>query len=340
MSTQQVEILFICGSPRAHSSEALLALLEQGVREAGARSRKFLLSKKRIAYCTGCGSCEKSGDCILAEEGSSQKVDDDYIELVEALSYADALAIVTPVYFAGPPAQLKALYDRMQPFWARRYSLGQKPQLKRSSQIFVLGGGGDSHGYDPLVAISKSALAVAGFYVDKVQNFIGFKFPKEIAPLPSDEQAAELSFNELTRLRKATAQQQEFEKRAIAAGSAFARFVAKQSLGAERQAEQAGISAAQDADAPPSEPAEGNAQTQESKFAAEQRNAPLKIINRVDSDFEALKQAARASKQLKSKHPELDAVMEEAVASLSEHNDESVSVDDKEHNSEAEQQVE
>jgi len=317
MSTQQVEILFICGSPRARSSEALLALVEQGVREAGARSRKFLLSKKHLAFCTGCGSCEKTGACILAEEGSPQKVADDYLELMEALSYADALAIVTPVYFAGPPAQLKALYDRMQPYWVRQYLLGEKSQVKRSSQLFILGGGGDHHGYEPLVAISKSALAVAGFYVDKVQNFIGFKHPKDVAPLPSDEQAAELSFNELTRMRKALALQQEFERRAIAAGSAFARFVAKQQLGAEKQAEQAEATSAQDADAPLAEEVEDGAQKPDEKLAAEQSGAPLKVINRVDSDFEALKQAARASKS-KSKSPELDAVMEEAVANLSE----------------------
>jgi len=239
MSTQQVEILFICGSPRSHSSEALLALVEQGVRDTGARSRKFLLSKKRIAYCRGCGSCEKTGACILASEGSSNKIEDDYLELMEALAYADAVAVIAPVYFAGPPAQLKALYDRMQPFWARSYSLGQKAPPKRPAQIFVLGGGGDNHGFEPLVTISKSALAVAGFSLEKVQNFIGFKCPKEVTPPPANEQAAELPFKELARLRKETALQWEFQQRAVAAGSAFARFVAKQRLGAEGRAERA-----------------------------------------------------------------------------------------------------
>jgi len=321
MSTNQVEILFICGSPREHSSEALLALLEKGAREAGARSRKFLLSKKRIAYCRGCGSCEKTGTCVLADEGSPKKVADDYLELTEALNYADAVAIVSPLYFAGPPAQLKALFDRLQPYWSRQYSLGQKPLAKRPAQIFILGGGGDSHGYEPLVTISKSALAVAGFTVEKVQNFIGFKYPREIAPLPNEEQAAELPYPELTRLRKETALQQQMAQRAVAAGNAFARFVAKQQLGAEQQAELAEArlaGAGKGVDSIPDDSPADDLQKPGEAPVIEQLEIPLKIIDRTDSDFEALKQAARASKSLKSKRPELDAVIEEAVANMSE----------------------
>lgn len=361
MSTQQVEILFISGSPRAHSSEALLALLEQGVREVGARSRKFLLSKKFLTPCKGCGSCEKTGICIMADEGSPrdasspQKADDDYLELLDALSHADALAIVAPLYFSGPSAQLKALFDRMQPFWSRQYSLGLPPLDKRPAQIFILGGGGDNHGYDPLVTISRSALAVAGFTVEKVQNFIGFKYPKSVAPLPSEEQAAELPYSELARLRKEAALQQEFEQRAIAAGRAFARQVTRQLIGSAQPAEEAEASgtaktteaaeaAEAEKDAPAStalsETSEDNSSAQKSDSQTDDKSSekpaespddtskdilfevehetPIKIIDRVDSDFEALKVAARASKSSKTKHPELDAAMEEAVALLSE----------------------
>ncbi len=228
MSTQQVEILFICGSPRAHTSEALLALLEQGVRETGARSRKFLLSKRHISPCNGCGYCEQTGSCVMADERAETQSSDDYLELLDALEHADGLAVVSPLFFAGPPAKLKALYDRMQPFWARRYVLDQKPRPKRPAQVFFLGGGGDTYGFDPLVTTSKSALAVAGFTVEKVLNFIGFKFPGDVPALPNEEEAAHIAFGELAHLRKAIATQQEFEERAVAAGRAFARYVSKQ----------------------------------------------------------------------------------------------------------------
>ena len=310
MSTQQVEILFICGSPRARSSEALLSLLEQGAREVGARSRRFLLSNKHLAPCTGCGYCEKKGECVLAKAGSSLKVDDDYDELIEALSYADALAVVSPLYFAGPPAQLKALFDRMQPFWSRQYLLGEPLAAKRPAQIFILGGGGDKHGYEPLVTISKSSLAVAGFSVEKVQNFIGFKYPKDVAPLPSEEEAAEMPFTELSHLRKAAARQQELEQRALAAGKAFARSVAHSLQVTGEEAADAETSD-DDADNSAEEPLQVPHPDGEAV-------AQIRVINRVDSSFEDLKKNARAAKAPKSKSRELDEIIEEAVAHLSE----------------------
>ena len=315
MSTKQAEILFICGSPRERTSEALLALLEQGVRDAGARSRRFLLSKKRVAPCTGCGSCEKTGDCIMANEESPLFAGDDYAELMDALAYADALAVVSPLYFAGPPAQLKALYDRMQPFWAQKYLLGKEPRTKRPAQIFILGGGGDSHGYDPMVTISRSALAVAGFSLEKIQNFIGFKHTKDVAPLPTEDEAAGMALGELAHLRKAAAMQREFEQRALAAGSAFARFVGKSMTALELKAELQQVEeemAELQADAPVPGPA--------SSFDAhDYDNEPVIIVNQLDSDFEMLKQNARAAKASNRNQAKLNAVIEEAVAVMTEH---------------------
>ncbi len=51
--------------------------------------------------------------------------------------------------------------------------------------------------------------------------------------------------------------------------------------------------------------------------------APITIVDWVDSDFEALKQAARASKTSKKKPHKLNEAIEEAVAHLSENQDES-----------------
>lgn len=292
---KQAEILFISGSPRAHTSEALLALIERGAREAGARSKRFLLSKKHIAPCRGCGHCEKTGSCILADPTAETSLSDDYLELLDALEHADALAIISPVYFAGPPAQLKALLDRMQPFWARKYVLGQESPEKRPAQIFIVGGGGDSHGYDPLVTIARSSLAVAGFSLEKIQNFIGFKPSNEVAPFPTEDEAERLAFGELAQLRKAAAKQREFEQRAVSAGAAFARIVGKSMQKLELQAELQQIEeeiAELTADKPPLQPSGGIPPS----FEAIGSHEPIQIVDHVDSDFEALKKTARAAK--------------------------------------------
>ncbi|MDR3136419.1 MAG: flavodoxin family protein [Coriobacteriales bacterium] len=283
---KQTEILFIGGSPRSCTSEELLGLVEAGAREAGARSRRFLLSKKHIVPCKGCGACSTNGVCVLAGLTRGGEPLDNYGELTDALERADALAVVSPLYFAGPPAQLKALYDRLQPYWARRYVLGEKPAVKRPAQLFILGGGGDSHGYEPLVTITKSALAVAGFAVEKVQNYIGYRANSEVRPLPSEEEATDMAFGELAHLRKSVALQADFRERAHAAGGAFARFVRKLLEKLELQAElrqvEAEIAQLKETDPVLCEPLPWRARS-------------LSAQEHITLDFEALKAAARSS---------------------------------------------
>jgi multimeric flavodoxin WrbA len=221
------DILLISGSPRARTCEALIALIEQGARKTGAKTQRFLLSKKHILPCLGCGACEKTGTCILANRTKDKHFIDDYLELKAVLERVDAVAIVAPLFFAGPPAQLKALYDRMQPYWAQRYLLGIKPPAKRPAQLFVVGGGGDEHGYTPLATITKSAIAVAGFNLEKVNNFIGFAAPKDAPTYPAEAELDRYSHAQLAKLKRGASEQAAFCERAIDAGSAFARYVVK-----------------------------------------------------------------------------------------------------------------
>lgn len=221
------DILFISGSPRARTCVALIDHLEQGAKNAGAKTQRFLLSKKHILPCTGCGNCNKTGTCVLATKTRGGRFTDDYLELKAVLERVDAVAIVAPLYFAGPPAQLKALYDRMQPYWAQRYILGAPVPEKRPAQLFVVGGGGDAHGHAPLATSTKSAMAVAGFSLEKVNNFIGYLAPKDVPHYPSEAEVSRYSHAQLAQLRRVIAQQEDFVQRASDAGSAFARFVVK-----------------------------------------------------------------------------------------------------------------
>jgi len=221
------DILFISGSPRSRNCVALIDLLEQGAKKAGAKTQRFLLSKKRIAPCIGCGSCNTTGNCVMVGKTVDGHFVDDYLELKAVIERVDALAVVSPLYFAGPPSQLKALYDRLQPYWAQRYLLNYPVTEKRPAQLFVIGSGSDPHGYAPLAGVTKSALAVAGFNLEKVNNFIGFSSPKNVPSYPSQEEATSFTHAELARIKRRIAQQEGFVQRALDAGGAFARFVVK-----------------------------------------------------------------------------------------------------------------
>ena len=74
-------------------------------------------------------------------------IDDDMFEVRKHLDAADELIVVSPVYFAGAPAQLKALLDRMQPYFHSTVRRGEKRPLV----LHVVGEGGDPHGFEPLV---------------------------------------------------------------------------------------------------------------------------------------------------------------------------------------------
>jgi multimeric flavodoxin WrbA len=221
------DILFISGSPRNHTCMALIDLIEQGAQNAGAKTQRFALSKKHIDPCVGCGGCNTTGNCAFAGKAQNGRFADDYLELKAVLERVDAVAIVAPLYFAGPPAQLKALYDRMQPYWAQRYLLGYTVSEKRPAQLFVVGGGGDAHGHAPLVGSTKSAMAVAGFNLEKVNNFIGFTVPKDVPVFPREEEIQNYSHAQLAQIKRMVVRQEGFVQRALDAGGAFARFVVK-----------------------------------------------------------------------------------------------------------------
>ena len=221
------DILFISGSPRSRTCVALIDLLEQGAKNAGAKTQRFLLSKKHIVPCIGCESCHTTGNCRLTGKTINGRFIDDYLELKAVLERVDALAIVAPLYFAGPPAQLKALYDRMQPYWAQRYLLNYPIREKRPAQLFVIGAGNDPHGHLPLAGSTKSALAVAGFNLEKVNNFIGFSSPEAVPKYPLEHDIDKYAYTELARIKREITQQENFVQRALDAGGAFARFVVK-----------------------------------------------------------------------------------------------------------------
>ena len=163
--------LVISGSPRARGRSAALA--QEIARDLTAcfpndRVKCRSLAGTRIAGCVGCDGCRATGICVI---------NDDMTALMEALDKATELYLVSPVYFAGPPSQLKAVLDRLQPHYWR----GTRHQPKRPCHLVVEGDGGDPHGFEPLVTICRSALAVAGFALVDVESHIG---------LPEDNRAS------------------------------------------------------------------------------------------------------------------------------------------------------
>lgn len=118
-----------------------------------------------VSACTACDQCARDSVCPIKDEMGTH---------CRTLDEASTLIVVAPVYFAGPPSQLKAFFDRLQPYyWQYKRDQEKRPAEKRNAYLFVVREGGDPHGFEPLEVIARSALAVAGFKVQETFDYLG-----------------------------------------------------------------------------------------------------------------------------------------------------------------------
>ena len=154
--------LIIVGSTRVNGRSAALAqqifdtCLEEYPEDAVTIASVASLG---IKPCIGCNACRK-GDCVI---------DDDMGQVLDLVEAADEIIVVSPVYFAGPPAAFKALLDRLQPF----FWTDARHQDFRPMTLHIIGEGHDPFGYDPLVTCVSSAFYCAGFQLDQILDWVG-----------------------------------------------------------------------------------------------------------------------------------------------------------------------
>lgn len=112
-----MKFLAIWGSPRrGGNSEILLDAFIEGATAAGAQVEKVALQKLKISPCLEIYHCFQDGTCPIR---------DDMQPLYDKLLAADVVALATPIFFYSVSAQAKAMIDRTQALWARRYQLKQ-----------------------------------------------------------------------------------------------------------------------------------------------------------------------------------------------------------------------
>lgn len=185
-------ILCIAGSPRrGGNTDRLLDSLSAGVTEAGGEPTRLVVAELAIEPCRACHACSRTGECVVR---------DDMDDVYRAIDVAHAVVVATPVFFATVPAGLKSLYDRCQPYWARRYVLGAPPPTrKRSGAAIVVGGGGDPFGAQCAFTPTQSVFAVLGFSLDHRLEVTGVDQPADIESHPDSLEQARLIGHELAK---------------------------------------------------------------------------------------------------------------------------------------------
>ncbi len=99
-----MNIVMLTGSPHRYGTSSLLAdEFTRGALDAGHHVSRFDPAFEDIKPCLGCGQCRTNGACVRLDAMG---------ELIPSLIAADGIVFVTPVYYFGMPAQLKAVVDR------------------------------------------------------------------------------------------------------------------------------------------------------------------------------------------------------------------------------------
>lgn len=186
----------IVGSPRetgrsAHLAEQIFDACIEDCPQDGVSM--ISVASVDIAPCIGCDLCKQAlspGDARFVEPSADDDplspseiarasnahehrcfMTDGMDEVRAHLDAADELIIVSPIYFSGAPAQLKALLDRLQPYyWS---DLWKRTKKRRDLVLHVVGEGDDPNGFEPLIGVVRSACAVAGFRLRAVYDWIG-----------------------------------------------------------------------------------------------------------------------------------------------------------------------
>ena len=110
-----MKVLGIFGSPRkGGNTELLLEELLKGAAKEGASVERLYLSDFTIIPCKECHGCDNTGSCVIL---------DDMERIYPRLLEADVVILASPIFFYGVTAWAKALIDRSQAFWARKYLL-------------------------------------------------------------------------------------------------------------------------------------------------------------------------------------------------------------------------
>ena len=154
-----LKVLGIFGSPRrGGNTDILLEEALKGAEMEGAEVERLHLTDFNIIPCRECLQCSNDGKCIILDD--MQKV---YPKLLEA----DIIILASPVFFYGVTAWAKALIDRCQALWSRKYilkdeSLGKEGKRRKGFLISVGGTKGQR--------VFEGAILTAKYFFDVLNS--------------------------------------------------------------------------------------------------------------------------------------------------------------------------
>ena len=132
-------VLGLQGSPRKKgNTNYLLSAFMEAVGKRGVQTHIVDVTQKNIEPCKEYVVCEKKGFCPINDDVKD--------EIYPLMRRAEVVVIATPIFFYNMTAQLKAVIDRCQTFWARKYKLKLKDPGASMRRGFLLAVGASTKG--------------------------------------------------------------------------------------------------------------------------------------------------------------------------------------------------
>ena len=150
-----MKVLGIAGSPRrGGNTDLLLAEVMKGAASRGAEVKTIVLNDLKITPCQHCDACLEAGRC---------KIEDDMQMVYRELEDADRIVLASPIQFMGVTAQMKAMIDRCQALWARKYVLKLPPLgngRERKGLFISVGGRKIANLFEPALVMIKTVFRI------------------------------------------------------------------------------------------------------------------------------------------------------------------------------------
>lgn len=126
------QILAFYGSPRRQgNSAALLRQAVEGARQAGAEVEEIVLRDLKLSPCLEIYGCIKTGRCAIQ---------DDFQTVYDKIEASSGIMLASPIFFYTVSAHTKALMDRCQSFWVKKYWIDKvsfKVRRYRRKGLFI-----------------------------------------------------------------------------------------------------------------------------------------------------------------------------------------------------------
>ena len=147
-----MKVIGIAGSPRrGGNTDLLLGEVLRGAASRGAEVKTIVLNDLNITPCQHCDACLEKGKC---------RIEDDMQMVYRELEAADRIVLASPLHFMSVTAQAKAMIDRCQSLWARKYVLKQPPlgsePGKKKGLFISVGGRRVANLFKPVLATVKA----------------------------------------------------------------------------------------------------------------------------------------------------------------------------------------